>query len=270
MHYLVIGHICQDITPKGRVLGGTATYAALTAYALGWTTTVVTRAADDLDLSQLRGIACARLPSDRTTTFENIYTPSGRVQILHAAAGPIRSADLPAQSLTADVVHLGPIVDEVDPELAGSFPHALVGVTPQGWLRQWGASGRVTPRAWVDAEIILSRAGAVVTSLDDVGGDWSVVREWTSYAQVVVATQGRDGCTVYVRGVPTHVSAPSVSEVDATGAGDIFAATFFIRLQQTGDPIASARFANCIAAGSVRRRGLDGAPAPADVHACRD
>ena len=33
--YLIIGHVTQDITPNGPMIGGTASYASLTARALG-------------------------------------------------------------------------------------------------------------------------------------------------------------------------------------------------------------------------------------------
>ena len=270
MLYVAIGHVCQDIVPGGRLLGGTATYSSLTARALGWKAAVVTRAAAELDLSPLSDLDCARLPDDCTTTFENIYSPDGRIQMLHAAAGPIRSAVIPSRFRGADVVHLAPIANEVDPDLAGGFAGALIGVTPQGWLRQWDASGRVSPREWMDAEAILSCSDAVVISVADVAGDRARIERWAAIAPVLVATQGHDGCTVYAGGTlrAARVPAPSVVEVDPTGAGDIFAAAFFTRLRQSGDPLAAAQFANCIAARSVTRRGLAGVPTAQEVSDC--
>jgi sugar/nucleoside kinase (ribokinase family) len=48
--------------------------------------------------------------------------------------------------------------------------------------------------------------------------------------------------------------------VDATGAGDVFAAAFFVRFFTTRDPWESARFATLVASRSVTRVGLDGIP----------
>ncbi len=268
MLYVAIGHVCQDIVPDGKALGGTVTYSTLTARALGWTGAAVTRANPELDVPPLADIDWVRLPDDHTTTFENIYSPSGRVQILHAAAGPIRPGDVPPRFRRADVVHLAPIANEVDPALAGAFDGALIGVTPQGWLRQWDTSGRVTPREWIDAEAILGHVDAVVLSIADVGSDWARIERWAAMARLLVVTQGRDGCTVYVRGEPTRVPAPAVVEVEPTGAGDIFAAAFFIRLRASGDAIAAAQFANCIAAQSVTRHRLDGIPTPQEANDC--
>ncbi|HLF26721.1 MAG TPA: PfkB family carbohydrate kinase [Anaerolineae bacterium] len=268
MQYLAIGHVCHDILPGGRVLGGTVTFSALTALALGWRAAIVTRAHPAIDLAPLRPAECVCLPDAATTTFENIYSPAGRVQILHAVAGPIRTIDLPARLRRAEVIHLAPIANEVDPALVGAFDDALIGVTPQGWLRQWDASGRVAPRTWTEAEAILNHVDAAVLSIDDVDGDWAQIERWAALARVFVVTQGRAGCTVYVHGARAQVPAPPVSEVDSTGAGDIFAAAFFMRLKRSGDAVLAARFANCIAARSVTRRGLDSVPTPPDVVGC--
>jgi sugar/nucleoside kinase (ribokinase family) len=56
--------------------------------------------------------------------------------------------------------------------------------------------------------------------------------------------------------------------VDATGAGDIFAAAFFIRLFKTRDPWEAARFATLIASRSVTRIGLNGIPTQSEIEAC--
>ena len=61
--------------------------------------------------------------------------------------------------------------------------------------------------------------------------------------------------------------APTVKEVDPTGAGDVFAAAFFIRLYQTRDPWEAARFATQLASISVTRPGISGIPTPSEVKA---
>ncbi|HJW83159.1 MAG TPA: PfkB family carbohydrate kinase [Anaerolineae bacterium] len=270
MRYVAIGHICRDVAPAGALLGGSVTYASLTAVALGWEAVVITNAQPEVDLPSPRGIDWRRIPSERTTTFENIYSPAGRTQILHAWAGPIRSGDIQADWLRADVVHLAPIADEIDPALLDRLDGALVGATPQGWLRQWDAAGRVAPRDWDQAETILRRVDAVVLSLDDVAGDWARIEHWAGQARVLVATQGRDGCTVYAAGQRKQAPAPLTPVVDPTGAGDIFAAAFFTWLCASRDPMAAAQFANCLAARSVTRRGLAGVPTSHEVKDCRE
>ncbi|MGZ9224566.1 MAG: ribokinase, partial [Anaerolineales bacterium] len=50
-----------------------------------------------------------------------------------------------------------------------------------------------------------------------------------------------------------------------TGAGDIFATAFFVRLFTTHDPWEAARFATLLASHTVRRVGLDGIPTAAEI-----
>jgi sugar/nucleoside kinase (ribokinase family) len=61
---------------------------------------------------------------------------------------------------------------------------------------------------------------------------------------------------------------PNVQEVDPTGAGDVFAAAFFVRLLNTRDPWEAARFANRMAAVSVTRPGMQGVPTSDEVKNC--
>ena len=90
-------------------------------------------------------------------------------------------------------------------------------------------------------------------------------------AKVLVITEGARGCTVFVRGQRArYVPAPLVTEVDPTGAGDVFAAAFFIRLRETQSPYRAAQFANGIAANSVTRAGLAGVPSQAEARRYRE
>ena len=81
--YLIIGHITQDITPNGPVMGGTAIYSALTAQALGMRVGIVTACDSCITSPVLDHIPVAGLLSQDSTTFENIATPLGRIQRIH-------------------------------------------------------------------------------------------------------------------------------------------------------------------------------------------
>ncbi len=60
--------------------------------------------------------------------------------------------------------------------------------------------------------------------------------------------------------VTEHFPAYFITEVDPTGAGDVFAAAFLFYLHKYGDPRKAVKFANCTAALSVEHIGITGIP----------
>jgi sugar/nucleoside kinase (ribokinase family) len=266
--YLVIGHIAQDVTPTGLKIGGTAAYSALTAKALGLRVGVVTACTPDLDLSEMDGIAISALESDRNTTFENIYTPDGRIQYLHHQASTLNISHVPETWRHAPIVHLAPIAQEIDPNLAKSFPDSLVGLTPQGWLRSWDKTGRVSPSEWPEASYVLEKSTAAIISIEDVQSKENRVDEILSSIRILAVTEAAQGSRVYWNGDLRRYRPPAVYEVDATGSGDIYAAAFFFRLWTTRDPWEAGRFATNLASYSVTRRGLEGIPTFDEIQSC--
>ena len=267
LDFLVVGHVTKDVYPDGYHIGGTATYAAITAARLGRRPAVLTRAAPDLPLeTALPQVEVLRLPSPVTTTFENVYGPQGRQQVIHAVADPLQCSDVPRDWRRIPIVLLGPLAQEIGPDMVACFD-GLIGVTPQGWMRQWDASGRVTSQLWRDAGEVLPSVDALVLSEEDLRGDLTPLREYVRLCKIVVLTTGWQGATVFLDGERHEVPARACHEVDPTGAGDVFTAAFLIRLEETGDPLHAARFANVVASFSVERTGMEGIPSRAQVEA---
>jgi sugar/nucleoside kinase (ribokinase family) len=265
LDYLVIGHLARDLTPQGVQVGGTVAYAALTARALGLRAGIVTAAAPDLPLEPLNGIPILSFESKATTTYENIYSATGRTQYLRARADRIELERVPPAWRSASIIHIAPIADEVAPLLPHGFTPALLGLTPQGWMRQWDSNGLVTPRMWENAAPALAAAGAVVLSREDVNNDDLLIEHLAEQTQILVVTEGEAGAVLYWHGDRRRFRAPRVREVDATGAGDIFAAAFFIRYLHTRDPWEATRFATLLASHSVERAGLAGIPTALEI-----
>ncbi len=267
--YLVIGHVAHDLAPEGPRLGGTAAYSALTARALGVRVGVVTASGPETSLAPLDGIPVISLESPRSTTFENIYNERGRIQYVRAQAERIDLQRVPESWRRASIIHLGPIANEVDSILPESFSPALLGLTPQGWMRRWDAEERVFPTEWKNAEAALKRAGAVVISREDVNGDEELIEHMAHQTRILAVTEAAAGAVLYWNGDRRRFRAPELPEVDATGAGDVFAAAFFIRLLATRDPWEAARFATLVASRSIMRVGLDGIPTPREIEECK-
>lgn len=255
--YLAIGHISRDIVPPaiapaGYTLGGTVAFSGRVAHALGCRTAVLTSVGPALDAAAaLPDCTVAVVPAAASTAFENIYTPTGRRQIVHMVAAPLTVDDLPPTWRNIPIVHLGPITPQVDPQLVCAFPNSVIGLTPQGWMRAWDADGVVRPIALPHAALLLPRADAVIIGEEDLHAPDELER-LRALSRLLVMTRSARGCTVFHAGAVYDVPAPVVVEVNPTGAGDIFATAFLVRLQRSGgDFLAAAAFANAIAAASV-------------------
>ena len=108
-------------------------------------------------------------------------------------------------------------------------------------------------------------ADAVVLSIEDLQFDEGIIADLVYGIRVLVITEGSCGARIYWNGDVRTFRAPEKEEVDATGAGDIFATAFFIRMSQTQDPWTSGRFATYIAANSVTRKAMDSPPSDAEI-----
>ncbi|GJM40638.1 MAG: ribokinase [Ardenticatenaceae bacterium] len=256
--YLVIGHITRDITPTGNLVGGTVAYSGRVAQALGCQTAVLTSCQTDYEgLKELESLTIEVLPSNNTSTFENIYGENGRTQMLYTVANKIKKADIPADWRQPKVVHLGPLTNEVDPAIMHQFPDSIIGLTPQGWLRRWTENGRVYAREWPKAAQYLPLADVVILSEEDLLDDTMLPR-YRQYAKVLIMTENIRGCTVFLGDEVRQIAAPNVQQIEPTGAGDIFAAAFLAQYAKNGrDPWQAAQFANFVAAQSVTKIGLD-------------
>jgi hypothetical protein len=268
--YLLLGHVTVDRLDDKRVaMGGTATYAAVTARNMGARVAVHTSASYEPGLIDiLRGVLVARIPAEYTTCFVNEYNSGKRRQTLESVAGQLSYEQLLSEWRNPPIVHLGPLCQEMDASLVDRFPRSLIGVTPQGWMRGWDEAGLVRAVDWVDADRVLRKANVVVISEHDVA-DASVIRDWATRARMLVVTLGDQGCDVYRQGSPEPFHSPayaSANEVDPTGAGDVFAAAFLWHLYRSGgDWRTAADWANCVASFVVEKRGVTGVPKLAEV-----
>ena len=274
--FLSIGHVTRDLQPRNTfTLGGTVTFAALTAYHLGLVSAVVTCADEEL-LGQLPTllpeIAVAARSAPVTTAFENSYHAGFRTQYLRARAPKLEITDIPHAWLDAPVILLGPLAQEIPLALIQGLPKrqpgTLLAATPQGWLRHWEEDGRVWPAAWEAAKEILPLLDVLILSHDDLlpfannqrdGAD-AILAEWSMRVPLLVATDGRHGATLFEHGVTTRFPAYPANEIDPTGAGDVFAAAFLVHLHQHSDPHAAMNFANCVASLSIEYPGITGIP----------
>jgi sugar/nucleoside kinase (ribokinase family) len=264
---LVVGHIVKDVVNDGWLPGGGVLYAAAQAHALGLKVAAVTRCSVDLLPSQiLPEVEWLVKPSSVSTSFENRYVEGHREQRLVALAPPLTFADLPDGWRQASIVLLAPVFQDVDPAMVNAFGAGqLVGVGAQGWLRHRDGD-RVLPGKIVQQPDWIGGSRVVFVSEEDIT-DPDRVKLWQTETRTVVLTRGLSGCSVWDASGRFDVDGISVSEVDATGAGDVFAAAFLIRRVETGDNREAALFATAAAALAVQQVGTAGIGSRAAIEA---
>jgi sugar/nucleoside kinase (ribokinase family) len=265
--YLLIGHIPADLTPEGRVLGGTVSYAARVVNAFGLQAAALTSSVPDEPLlDELRPYAeIVSIPAQATSTFENIYTPEGRIQYIRGVGEKLTAAHIPPAWNNPPLVHLAPLTDEVDPQIAHCFPNSTVLLTLQGWLRRWDADGRVRFKPWHDAAVLKS-IDIVVFSEEDIVESPGLEQEFAQSVEHLIVTRAERGGTYYHQGRPSSYATPQVETLYPTGAGDVFAGALLSALHLLdGDMHTALRAAARIAATSVTRPGIEGAPTPEEV-----
>ncbi|GAC1424679.1 MAG: PfkB family carbohydrate kinase [Ktedonobacteraceae bacterium] len=275
LQFLTLGHVTRDLHPDGSFsLGGTVTFAALTAYRLGLAAGIITCASADLMQElplALPDIALSVHPTAETTTFINQYNQGFRTQYLQARADTLETTGVPVSWQDAPLVLIGPLAQEIAPELVALFRRrsgAIIAATPQGWLRRWDADGRVWPTPWGAAEQILPLLDVLILSHDDLlpfaNGNRQeadrILHTWSMRVPLLVATDGRHGATLFRHGVVQHFPSYTAQEVDPTGAGDVFAAAFLTALYKHGNAEQAVNFANCVASFSIEQVGVQGIP----------
>jgi sugar/nucleoside kinase (ribokinase family) len=266
--FVAVGHVTLDHVGGVVRPGGAALYAAVTAHRLGLSAGILTSHADDFPLDALPPqIEVITVPAVQTTTFEHREVDGTRELRVIAAALALSAEHVPEDWREAPIVLLAPVLNEVDPRIATAFNDASLGAAAQGWLRGLGREGVITPTTWTPPEFLISRLQALFLSREDVGEDQTGAMEMFQRVPVGALTAGDTGALLFVNGERYEVRPHPVREVDGTGAGDIFAATFLIEYHRKADPWDAAAIAACAGALAVQGEGTAAIPDRAALEA---
>jgi 1D-myo-inositol 3-kinase len=254
--YTTVGHVTADVMADGsRRPGGSAFYAALQAARLGARALIVTsgvRAEIELLLEPYAAeLELHVLDADRTTTLQTWTDAGGRSQRMLEWAGEIGNEI----SLDTQVAHLAPVARETPTSWLGRS--RFVGITPQGLVRDWSAEdGRVMPRA-LDPALLPARCDAIVFSDSERESCASLLDPARGSAPLVAVTAAARPTELHLPdGELARVEVPRVEAIcDDIGAGDVFAAAFFLALADGAAPVAAATFANAAAAVRIGGSG---------------
>lgn len=259
---LVCGHVTLDRHGNALLPGGSAWYAGQAYRALGARCRIATAAGPDLPAETLAGLEADVVPAAETTRFVNAYAPDGRrTQRLEAVAPPLDPGRLPADWREADLLHLAPVIGEVDVRAFRAAVRArVVGLGLQGCVRALAPDGAVVQPPWRFDPADLAGVDAVCLGEDDLEGQGDLLDRLVAAVPIVAFTHGERGCELVVRGRTTWLGVHPAREVDPTGAGDVFAAGFLLGLARGADPVEAARLGS--AAASIVVEGLAGEALP--------
>ncbi|HUB73818.1 MAG TPA: PfkB family carbohydrate kinase [Solirubrobacteraceae bacterium] len=273
-HYTAVGHVTVDVLEDGtRQAGGSALYSALQAARLGLRALVLTRGVpheiETLLAPYQHELELHVQRAPHTTTLLTSGAGELRSQRLLAWAGVIEPRPAPPSA----ILHLAPVARE----LPRSWPARaqLLALTPQGLARHWaqppsrfaahahraragGAPVEHRPPGPAGVELA-GRCHAMVLSQHERACCSELVGAALRARAVVAVTHGAQPTEV-LHGPPPRRGeleqvAPLRRVVEDLGAGDVFAAAFFIALHRGQPPRRAARFANAAAAVRMSARG---------------
>jgi hypothetical protein len=237
--------------------GGTAFYGALQASRLGLRSLILTRGVAS-EIEQLLNPYRTELelevqPAAQTTTLQTSGSGATRSQRVLAWAGPIGEA-----TLDTAILHLAPVARESPSRWSGAAD--FVGLTPQGLVRRWsGEAGEMSP-ALAGPEAFPMRCDAMVLSEVERDSSAELISQARREGAVVAITAGHRPTTVIgAGGEALSVQVPSAqASGEDLGAGDVFAAAFFVALHEGRPAQRAAAFAAAAAALRVGAAGTSG------------
>jgi 1D-myo-inositol 3-kinase len=258
--YTTVGHVTVDVLADGsRRPGGTAFYSALQAARLGQRTLIVTqgveREIEELLEPYRDELELEIAPARQTTTLLSTRSGPERTQRVLAWAG-VLAEDL---ALDSSIVHLAPVARETPTGWRGRAD--FVGLTPQGLVRDWAGHGRqisLAPPAAAVERLALSCQAIVVSERERESCAGLIAAARSAGAVVAVTAGGAPNTILLADGGVLELDVPALEEPhDDLGAGDVFAAAFFIALAEGQPPERAADFANAAAAVRMQGSGAD-------------
>jgi len=268
--------ITPAIRTDGRVLSGCSTNACLVAKRLGMPKVGLIGSVGrdfsgrfQLDMNKYGIETSLNAESERTGGFRLVYDNKGdRTLEVLAVAEKITSKSIPEDFLDSNFFLIGPILGEVDFELAKYIRTSTGGtifLDPQGLVRSIGTDGKIIHKCdryqfrkiaeLVDfvkpneheSETITGEADPMLAldQLHELG------------VKVPIVTLADRGSVLLDSGRIFHIPAFQTNAIDPTGAGDTYAGSFIVEYDRTRSIVESALFASAAASIKVEQVGPD-------------
>jgi hypothetical protein len=204
-------------------------------------------------------------PARHTTTLQTSGQGDSRSQRVLAWARPIAEG----HDFDTSILHLAPVARETPTRWHGTV--GFLGLTPQGLARQWSGprqrfSGCTPSRP---ATLVAERCDAIVVSEHERACCMRLIERARDAGAIVAVTAGEHPNTILTPDRrELELAVPFVEEpVADLGAGDVFAAAFFIALTSGQPALEAARLGNAAAAVRMAGRGADAVGSAGEVEA---
>jgi len=268
--------ITPAIRTDGRVLSGCSTNACLVAKRLGMSKVGLIGSVGrdfsgrfQLDMNKYGIETSLNAASERTGGFRLVYDNKGdRTLEVLAVAEKITSKSIPEDFLDSNFFLIGPILGEVDFELAKyirTSTSSTIFLDPQGLVRSIGTNGKIIHKCDTDqfrkiaelvdfvkpneheSETITGEANPMLAldQLHELG------------VKVPIVTLADRGSVLLDSGHVFHIPAFQTRAIDPTGAGDTYAGSFIVEYDGTRSIVESALFASAAASIKVEQVGPD-------------
>ncbi|OGG14358.1 hypothetical protein A2773_02880 [Candidatus Gottesmanbacteria bacterium RIFCSPHIGHO2_01_FULL_39_10] len=203
---------------------------------------------------------------DSTLIFQNITKASRRVQkVFNIKHSPnILPEKIPKSLLNhINLVIFATVLDNISPATISKIknfvkPDAIISLVAQGLFRNIDENGNVVKKEKKNIEAYLKYIDFMFLSVEDIGDSLSKAEKWSRGGPLVIVTQAEKGCMIFNHGKPQKFNAFKIDNIiDATGAGDVFAAAFSYAYFQTKNISYCAKFGNSAAALSLKSHSSD-------------
>jgi len=267
----------KKVNPKGRVLSGCSTNAALALAKMGSKARLVGAIGKDYqdhfagELAKL-GIEYRIVESDETGGFSLIYYDDVGNRTLDLLGRAAAIEPLPAEWYRdSEAVLIGPILREVSFENLRQIRKEFAGLffcDPQGLLRGADEKNRIYHEKVEGIEEILGLfdivkpnelEGHILTGIDCRQDPYEAARIIKSWGpKTVIVTLAELGSVVYDGQDMIDVPPYGIDLLDSTGAGDTYMAGFtFEYLKSGGDLRRAGCFGSCTSSVMIENTGPD-------------
>ena len=230
--YCMVGHVPIDKLAAKQQPGGSVLFGGYLASCLGFKCGVVTASDVHFPYAEYSDVEWSIQFSAKTTMQEHLYIDGARVSKGIQKSDPILPTSIGKSLRNAKVVMLAPVEDEIHPDLIDLFSSPWIGLTPQGWFREYDAEGRMKFKKSA-FDKLPKKIKLIVVSRDDIVSDpqaWEWIKKST---EIAVCTMGKEGYILAYGGKEKQYAPLEVmKEVDPTGSGDIFATSLLLLLSK--------------------------------------